>query len=68
MLAIDHYSALHADSDVDAVVMDIHNTAIQDHDDDEPGVEWEADLKHRKLILEYSGFPEGHSDGLNKYH
>ena len=44
MLAIDHYSALHADSDVDAVVTDIHNTAIQDHDDDEPGVEWEAEV------------------------
>ena len=38
MLAIDHYSALHADLDVER---DIHNTAIQDHDV-AAEVEWEA--------------------------
>ena len=38
MLAIDHYSALHADLDVER---DIHNTAIPDHDV-AAEVEWEA--------------------------
>ena len=40
MLAIDHYSAVHAD--LDAVDWDIHNTAIQDHV--AVGVEWEAEV------------------------
>ena len=29
------------------------------------GIEWEADPKHRRVILEYFGFKEDHSDGLN---
>ena len=44
MLAIGHYSVVHADLDVDAVVTDIHNMAIQDHDEAVAEVEWEAEV------------------------
>ena len=29
------------------------------------GIEWEADPKHRRVVLEYFGLKEDHSDGLS---
>jgi hypothetical protein len=29
------------------------------------GIEWEADPKHRKTIMDYFGFKEGHTDGIS---
>lgn len=44
VLAIDHYSVVHADLDADAVERDSHNKVIQDHDMAVAEVEWEAEV------------------------